>query len=72
MTAVDLQKWRVNLICSCNNDLAYGYGPTKMVAIANAWRYFRKEHPKDKPTEEIIECVAADGSHYEEVYSREL
>lgn len=63
----DPQRYRVNLICPCKNDLAYGYGPTVEQARENARRFFRREHKRQRPAEEIVERVSADGTHYEEV-----
>jgi len=64
----DPQRYRVNLICGCNNDLAYGYGATVEEARGNARTFFRRHHGRMvKIKEEIVEKVTDDGTHYEEV-----
>jgi hypothetical protein len=64
--AHDPQRFRVNMICPCQNDLAYGYGATIAEAGQNAVRCFRRNHGRRKPAEVVIEEVTADGTHYEE------
>lgn len=67
----DPTKFRVNLLCSCNADMAFGYGPTPEAAKAEAERCFRKQHGRRaKWTEEILEhavTTAGGSSHYEEI-----
>jgi hypothetical protein len=65
-TAPDPQRFRVNLLCPCRNDLAYGYGATIDEARGNAKLCFRQHHGRRKPAEEVIEKVTDDGTHYEE------
>lgn len=62
----DPSAYRVNLICSCQNDIAYGYGATPLQARYIAESEFKKHHgTKAKYTQIIVEQAAADGSHYE-------
>ena len=69
---IDPTRYRVNLLCSCKNDLIYGYGGSIAEARKVAQREFRKHWRADhalRVVEEIVE-VAVDhgfGSHYEEV-----
>jgi hypothetical protein len=64
----DPDRFRVNLLCGCKMDLAYGYGATVEEARANALAWFRKNHgSREKVAEEIVEQVSADGTHYEEM-----
>lgn len=44
MTTIDPQLYRVNLICACQNDIAFGYGPDEAAARAVAEGIFREEH----------------------------
>lgn len=66
---VDNQKYRVNLICACQNDAAYGYGSTPMEARRVAEMHFRQHHgAKAKYTQIVVEEAVAHvggGSHYE-------
>lgn len=67
----DPTRFRVNLICACQNDLAFGYGPTLEEARANAERTFRRQHGRrarwvDVITEQAVEHTGG-GSHYEQV-----
>jgi hypothetical protein len=68
----DPQKYRVNLICACDADIAYGYGATIKEARANAIKFFRRDHRRGaKWRAEIIEHAVEHngGSHYEEIPS---
>jgi hypothetical protein len=64
-------RYRVSLVCSCNNDLAYGYGPTEADAAAVAEAEFRRRHGHQAQwIERIVEHAVPHGnggSHYEEV-----
>lgn len=69
MTEVtDHEKYRVNLICSCQQDAAYGYGATPMDARRTAEQHFRKHHgAKGRYRQIIVEEAtphAGGGSHY--------
>lgn len=65
---VDPRAFRVNLICSCQNDIAYGYGPSVLDARYIAEAEFLKTHGRDaKYTQIVVEC-AVEGkqcSYYE-------
>jgi hypothetical protein len=63
----DPQRYRVNLICTCQTHLAFGYGETEADARTNAVAFFRKEHRGKTWAEEIVERVSDDGTHYVEV-----
>ena len=66
--ASDPQRFRVNLLCACRMDLAYGYGETLEAARTQAVKEFQDHHGKrTKWVEEIPERVSADGTHYEEI-----
>ena len=53
----DPTRYRVTLICRCQNDATEGYGATPEEAKANAYRFFRKDrtHRRQKPAEEYLE-----------------
>lgn len=65
--------YRVTLLCSCNMDAAFGYGPTPEAARDTAIFHFRKHHGRrEKWIEEVLERAVPNGpgstaSHYEEV-----
>lgn len=66
--ATDPQKYRVNLICSCQQDVAYGYGANPLDARRNAEHAFREHHGTKTQYRQIVveEAVPhAGGSHYE-------
>jgi hypothetical protein len=61
--------YRVTLFCPCDNDYAEGYGPTKEQARESAYSFYRRDHKKEVPREEIVEKAVpheGGGSHYEE------
>jgi hypothetical protein len=63
---IDPQEFRVNLICACQNDIAYGFGATLLDARTIAESEFKKAHgAKAKYTQIVVERVTDDGSHYE-------
>lgn len=67
----DPTRYRVSLVCECNNDLAYGYGATVAEADAVAVAEFRKHHGRrarwnDRIVEHTV-TTAGGSSHYEEV-----
>jgi len=66
---IDNEKYRVNLICSCQQDVAYGYGADPLVARRNAEMVFREHHGAKTQYRQIVveEAVthAGGGSHYE-------
>jgi hypothetical protein len=64
----DNQKYRVNLICQCQDDAAFGYGATPDAARRNAEGFFREHHgAKGQYRQIVVEHAVAhtDGSHYE-------
>lgn len=62
----DLRAYRVNLICSCQNDVAYGFGPNEDAARIVAEVEFRRAHGADATyTQVVVEKATADGSRYE-------
>lgn len=65
---IDNQKYRVNLVCACQQDVAYGYGADPLVARRNAEIAFREHHGTKTQYRQIVveEAVPHDGgSHYE-------
>lgn len=63
--------YRVSLVCSCNNDISYGYGATVAEADARANKELRK-HGRRKAVDRIVEIAVTTrngSSHYEEVQS---
>lgn len=68
---IDETLYRVTLICSCNNDIAFGYGATVDVARTAAIEFFRKDHGRrarwrEEIVEKAVENAHSNGSHYEE------
>jgi len=62
----DPQAFRVNLICACQNDVAYGYGATLLDARYVAEAAFKRHHgSKAKYTQIVVERVTDDGARYE-------
>lgn len=63
--------FRVNLMCSCDGDMAVGYGPTAEAAETDAKQHFRRAHGRRaKWSETIVEKAVTSpngSSHYEEV-----
>lgn len=61
--------YRVNLLCSCNADMAVGYGPTKEAAQTAAVGHFRRAHGRRAKWREVIVekavTTARGSSHYE-------
>lgn len=66
-TASSLTRFRVTLVCSCEGDAAYGYGPTIEAAEGYARAAFKRGHPGRRPrvSERVVE--EALDSHYEEI-----
>lgn len=65
---IDNEKYRVSLFCSCQQDVAYGYGPTLTDARRTAEFHFREHHGTRAAFRQIIVEEATPhqgGSHYE-------
>lgn len=65
---VDNLKYRCNLICVCQQDVAYGYGATPLLARRQAEFHFREHHGSKTQYRQIVveEAVPHEGgSHYE-------
>jgi glycerophosphoryl diester phosphodiesterase len=64
----DSEAFRVNLICACQNDVAYGYGATVLNARYNAERAFVEHHGRKTQYRQVVveQAVAhTGGAHYE-------
>jgi hypothetical protein len=64
----DNEAFRVNLICACQQDVAYGFGATVHEARDNAERVFVENHGRKTQYRQVVveQAVAhTGGSHYE-------
>lgn len=71
MTEQEQYRYRVNLICSCQNDVAFGRGPTEADARAIAEKEFVAHHGRKATyiqvlVEKAVQHDDAGGWHYEE------
>ena len=65
----DLYTFRVSLVCSCQNDVAFGRAPTEQAAREIAEREFTKAHGRQATYNTVVVERAVDhdgGWHYEE------
>ena len=65
----DLYTFRVSLVCSCQNDVAFGRAPTEEAAREIAEREFTKAHGRQATYNTVMVERAVDhdgGWHYEE------
>ena len=65
----DLYTFRVSLVCSCQNDVAFGRAPTEEAAREIAEREFTKAHGRQATYNTVVVERAVDhdgGWHYEE------
>lgn len=69
MTEQEQYRFRVNLICDCQQDVAFGRGPTEAEARAIAEREFVAHHGRKATYIQVLveKAVAHEGGwHYEE------
>lgn len=61
----DDRQFRVNLMCSCNQDVTYGYGATEEEARKIAEQEFRAHGTRATYSHVVVERVSVDGTHYQ-------